>query len=85
MSGLRDQIVARYQYEYLFVMKTSEWYAHPSNGGPKYTIDTSVFPYTADIDGYSLLSGKPAKYFSVTWFVSTKVSRKKVIVSWVFP
>ena len=61
MSKLRDQIVARNQYEYSIAMKTSEWYAHPSNGGPKYTIDTSVFPYTADIDGYSLLSGKPAK------------------------
>ena len=34
---------------------------HPSNGGPRYTIDTSVFPYTADTEGYKRLSGKPIK------------------------
>ena len=32
---------------------------HPSSGGPRYTIDTSVFPYTADTEGYKRLSGKP--------------------------
>ena len=32
---------------------------HPSNGGPKYTMDTSVLPYTADTDGYRRLSGNP--------------------------
>ena len=31
----------------------------PSKGGPRYTIDTSVFPYTADTEGYKRLSGKP--------------------------
>lgn len=37
--------------------------SQPSNGEPKYTIDTSVFPYTADTVGYSLLSGKPETTF----------------------
>lgn len=32
---------------------------YPSRGGPRYTMDTSVFPYTADTDGYRRLSGKP--------------------------
>lgn len=32
---------------------------HPSSGGPKYTIDTSVLPYTADTVGYKHLSGRP--------------------------
>lgn len=31
----------------------------PSRGCPKYTIETSVFPQTADIAGYSFLSGRP--------------------------
>lgn len=33
---------------------------HPSSGCPKYTIVTSVFPYTADTEGYNCVSfGKP--------------------------
>lgn len=31
----------------------------PSKGGPRYTIDTSVLPYTAETLGYSCLSGSP--------------------------
>ena len=31
----------------------------PSSGGPRYTMDTSVFPYTADTEGYKRLSGRP--------------------------
>lgn len=34
----------------------------PSNGGPKYTIDTSVLPYTAETEGYSCLSGSPVTH-----------------------
>ena len=36
-------------------------FAQPSKGGPRYTIDTSVLPYTADTEGYKRLSGNPAK------------------------
>lgn len=35
------------------------YYFYPSNGGPRYTMDTSVFPYTADTVGNSFLSGRP--------------------------
>ena len=35
-------------------------FAQPSKGGPRYTIDTSVLPYTADTEGYKRLSGNPA-------------------------
>ena len=37
------------------------WGAYqPSRGGPRYTMETSVLPYTADTLGYSCLSGNPA-------------------------
>ena len=35
----------------------------PSSGGPRYTMDTSVFPYTADTEGYKRLSGRPVNNF----------------------
>lgn len=34
-------------------------YYQPSIGSPRYTIDTSVFPYTADTVGYNFLPGRP--------------------------
>lgn len=34
----------------------------PSAGGPKYTMDTSVFPYTAETVGYNFFfTGRPKK------------------------
>ena len=35
----------------------------PSSGGPRYTMETSVFPYTADTEGYKRLSGRPVNNF----------------------
>ena len=41
----------------ILTMKRSLGY--PSSGCPKYTIDTSVLPYTAETAGYKFTSGKP--------------------------
>ena len=44
------------------LQKSSERESYqPSKGGPRYTIDTSVLPYTAETLGYSCLSGNPEK------------------------
>lgn len=39
----------------------------PSSGCPRYTIDTSVFPYTAEMAGYNRFSGRPRKATPRNW------------------
>ena len=52
----------------------------PSSGGPRYTMDTSVFPYTADTEGYKRLSGRPVNNFDII-FISRFLKSPKISLS----
>lgn len=52
----------------------------PSNGGPKYTIDTSVLPYTAETEGYSCLSGRPERQKKRYYSLFTNMNKNMEIV-----
>ena len=63
----------------------------PSSGGPRYTMDTSVFPYTADTEGYKRLSGRPVNsilkkitqqcLFLISIELTSKCNPKEFIIS----